>query len=146
MPDDGSDCGALFITPRRIVWAYRAAAALMVVLAVTSTRTHFMVLAALLAGIGWWFDAKAVLVTDAEVLVSRWSGPPRRAPYNAILAVQADAGAWALRMIDGSHFHLPPVHDRDAVIAAIRRHLPQVTVDRRAIDGGWIGKIRRRRR
>ncbi|MEM9034347.1 MAG: hypothetical protein AAGA99_25070 [Actinomycetota bacterium] len=146
MHDDGMEGGDLFITPRRIVWAYRAAAVFMIVLYLTAARTHFGVLALVFFALGAWFGSKAVLVTDAEVLVSTLSGPPRRAPYDAIIAVQADAGAWALRMVDGSRFHLPPVEDRDAVIAAIRRHVPRVRVDRLAMNGGWIRKLLRRER
>jgi hypothetical protein len=144
MSDDAVD-GELFVTPRWIVWAHRAGAVLFLVLYLTAARTHFGLLAVTFLLLAAWFGAQAVLVTDTGVQVSRLSGPPRRAPFDAILAVQADAGAWALRMVDGSTFTLPPVADREAVIAAIRRRVPRVPVSRVTRHGGWMARMRRRR-
>ena len=143
---DHAPRGELFAVPSWIVWAHRAAAAMFAVLYLSVARVHFGLLAlAFLLGAAW-FGAQAVLVTDVGVQVSRLRGGPRRAPFDAVLAVHADASAWGLRMVDGSQFPLPPVADRDAVISAIRRRVPRVEVSRIVHGGGWLGRLRRQGR
>ena len=146
MTDSDGPRGDLFAVPGWIVWAHRFAAALFAVLYVSAARVHFGLLAlAFLLGAAW-FGAQAVLVTDVGIQVSRLRGDPRRAPFTAVLAVQADASNWALRMVDGSQFPLPPVADRDAVLSAIRRRVPRVEVSRVGLGGGWLARLRRRGR
>jgi hypothetical protein len=144
MTDRNAPRGDLFAVPTWIVWAHRLAAALFAVLYVTAARVHFGLLAVVFLIGAAWFGAQAVLVTDVGVQVSRLRGGPRRAPFDAVLAVHADASAWGLRMVDGSQFPLPPVADRDAVITAIRRRVPRVEVSRVVHGGGWLGRLRRR--
>ncbi|MEO1062998.1 MAG: hypothetical protein AAFZ07_16420 [Actinomycetota bacterium] len=144
MTDSGGPRGELFAVPNWIVWAHRLAAALFFVLYLTAARVHFGLLAASFLLGAAWFGAQAVLVTDVGVQVSRLRGGPRRAPFDAVLAVQADASAWGLRMVDGSQFPLPPVADRDAVISAIRRRVPRVEVNRVVHGGGWLARWKRR--